>query len=70
MSYDITIMDEAGYPTVNVPLYDDEHWTLIQQAKQLDLPMWSRMSDYYEDADYSVEELTVFAAETAHLRSR
>jgi hypothetical protein len=69
MSLDIAILDEAGRPKAGVPLTVDEHWTITQQAEQLALPLWSRMSDYYADADYDEDEVSALADEIVRLRS-
>lgn len=67
MSLDITIMNESGTSKTVVSLTVDEHWALVQQAKQMVLPLWTRMSDYYADVDYDVGEVSALAAETTHL---
>ena len=64
MSLDITIIDDCGMPCDSVALTIDEHWLLIQQAQRLQLPQWSRMSDYYEDVDYTPEDVSILAQET------
>lgn len=45
------------------------HRVLVQQAKRMALPLWTRMADYYEDADYDVNEVSVLADETACLQN-
>ena len=69
MSLDISILDENGAPKGDVPLGVDEHWAILQEAKRLGLPLWNRMSEYYEDADYAREEVSPLADETALLRN-
>lgn len=68
MSLDITILDKAGGPKEGIPLTVDEHWAFASEAQRMHLELWSRMSDYYEDADYEVEEVGRLSQETEKLQ--
>lgn len=68
MGLDIAILDDQGNPKTFVSLTVDEHWAIVQQAEQMALPLWTRMSDYYADVDYDVDEVSALAAETVRLQ--
>lgn len=61
-------MDQAGSPQESVSLTVDEHWAFMQRARHMDLSLWNRMADYYEDADYEVEEVARLTQETERLQ--
>lgn len=67
MSLDIAIIDKSGKPKESISLTVNEHWVLVQQALQMALPLWTRMSDYYSDVDYCANEIPALAIETAIL---
>jgi hypothetical protein len=69
MSLDLSILGHDGNPGRSVPLNVDEHWALVQEADRLGLSLWKRMSDYYEDADYSQQEVLPLLEETIRLKS-
>lgn len=57
MSLDITILDDDDTPIRSVGLGVDLHHKLIELARNLDFKHLARLGDYYEDVDFSIEEL-------------
>ncbi|MFB3892160.1 MAG: hypothetical protein ACE15C_09075 [Phycisphaerae bacterium] len=69
MSLDIAILDAAGRIRESVSLGVDEHWGLVQLANKLDCPLWWRLSEYYEDAEFGGNEIPALLGEVVKLRS-
>jgi hypothetical protein len=67
MSLDIAILDEQGIPAEGVAVTSDSHFQLMQQAKALSLRQFSRMHDYYQDVDYTVQETLLLQQEAETL---
>jgi hypothetical protein len=57
MSYDFCIIGENGTPVKQVGFGVDEHHLLIEVARNANLAMLSRCSDYYADIDFFPEEI-------------
>lgn len=70
MSLDITILDDTGYPTVNVAVAPERHIELMEQARSLSLPLLSRMWDYYADVDYTPQEAVPLRSEADRLAAQ
>jgi hypothetical protein len=68
MSLDITLMDD-GFPDEYVPLSVDDHFAIINIAKSINLILWLRMENYYEGAEYGVQEVPLLIDETQKLKS-
>ncbi len=67
MSLDITILDSEGYPTEKVSVGVDDHHQLMQKAKEQSLLLLTRMSDYYQDAEYNLDEVLLLSKELKNL---
>jgi hypothetical protein len=63
MSLDIVVLDTDGRPERELQIGVNPHHRLMQVARELQLPLLERISDYYEDAEYRVEELVALEAE-------
>ena len=63
MSLDIAILNEEGTPYSEISVSPDNHLLLIKQAEMLKLDQLLRMSDYYEDVDYTVQETLLLQQE-------
>lgn len=69
MSLDIAILGADGRPQRKVSIGVDDHWRLIEAVAGSG-SLLERIQDYYEDADYSYEELDTLAHDAAQIRSR
>ncbi len=69
MSLDITILDSRGRQSESVAFSPDEHWQIFGQLEPSDYPLLSRLSDYYEDADWVVNELPLLRTELLRLKA-
>jgi hypothetical protein len=63
MSFDVVLLGADGRPEKTVPIGVDVHARLMDLASRQKLSLLQRMSDYYEDAKYSVAELQSLADE-------
>lgn len=71
MSLDVTVLDGRDQVVRSVGFGVDEHWEVVELARQRNLPLLGRLRDYYADAKISVEELSAFLEEVeAAIRSR
>lgn len=70
MSLDVTVLDDEDQVVRSVGFGVDEHWEVVEFARQRNLPLLGRLRDYYSDAQISVEELAAFLEEVeAAIRS-
>jgi hypothetical protein len=67
MSLDIVILGTDGRPERELPIGVNQHYRLMHVARELDLPLLERISDYYGDAEYKDEELLSLGAEIEKL---
>ena len=54
MAYDLLILDDSGFPLYVVSLDINTHHKVIDLAKNKELSLISKISDYYEDSIYSI----------------
>lgn len=64
MSLDVAITDENGIVVKAVAIGVDEHLRLMRQAQPCSLRLLSRMHDYYQDVDYTPDEVPLLLNET------
>lgn len=57
MALDLAILGKDGSPTAQVSISLVTHDWLITGAESLNLPLISRLSEYYEDTEFSHSEL-------------
>ena len=57
MAFDVAILDGQGYPVDQVSLSVDEHYAVMVFARRMSLPLLQNMSDYYEDVEYTPDEV-------------
>jgi hypothetical protein len=69
MSLDITILDARGRPSESVAFSPDEHWQIFGQLAPSDFPLLSRLADFYEDAEWLVDELPFLKDELLRLKA-
>jgi len=71
VALDFTILDGTGAPEQSVPIGVQAHHELLVAARDADLPLLLRVSDYYADADvrYEIAEVPQLAAELQKLES-
>lgn len=67
MSLDLALMNEDGRPVSQVRLAVAQHRRLIEASAELDLPLLQRMRDFYEDVEYSAQEMGPLAREVERL---
>lgn len=67
MPLDIVVLGTDGRPEREMQMGVDPHHRLMQATRDLDLPLLERISDYYGDAEYRVEELVALEAEVERL---
>ncbi len=66
---DLAIMDAAGYPKRSIPVAAYIHDDMIRLAEALSgYPLIARMSEYYEDAEYTLQEVNQLLSEVRRLR--
>ena len=63
MAFDLAILDNQGKPSRQVSIGVAEHFQLLALAKDQQLPLIQRMSDYYADVEFSSCELKGFSHE-------
>ncbi|MGL1890007.1 MAG: hypothetical protein OCD02_00200 [Spirochaetaceae bacterium] len=63
MSFDIAILDNEGKPEVQVGMNSNEHYDLIQKAKEIKLNIFLQLSEYYEDVNITPSEVQTFKDE-------
>ena len=69
MSLDITILDANDRPTKAVAFSPGEHWQIFGQLTASDYPLLSRLSDYYQDAEWKFGELPLLRTELLRLKT-
>ena len=57
MAYDVAVLNSQRRPVDQISFAVDEHFAIIKLAHRLSLPQLQRMSDYYEDAEYSSDDV-------------
>jgi hypothetical protein len=67
MSLDIVVLGTDGRPERELQIGVNQHYRLMQAARELELPLLERISDYYGDAEYKDEELLSLEAEIEKL---
>jgi len=70
MALDVVILDHKGAPEGQVSISVDVHWEIIKGAQAQGSPLLLRISDYYDDAHYSWEELGELQRDVAALTDR
>ena len=70
MALDVAILGENGEPERTVPIRVNEHVRLLAAVHGATLPLLSRLHDYYEDAEYELQELEELTVELDFLRAR
>lgn len=70
MSLDFVVLGQSGAPERTVSLGVDLHHELITAALVSELARFQDFSDYYEDADISVDDLPGLASQVRLLRSQ
>lgn len=63
MALDLAILGTHGQPEMEVAIGADVHVRLVELAARLNLPLLLRLNDYYEDADFTPQEVSVLRAE-------
>jgi len=63
MALDFIIENNKTYEREYLPLGTETHWEIYTIAKENKFPLISRISDYYSDYIFKVEELEDFLAE-------
>lgn len=63
MSYDLVMLDDSGKPSRCISLGVDAHYRLICLAKKKKLSLILRISDYYTDAIYQVNDINTLRRE-------
>jgi hypothetical protein len=58
MSLDLVVLGTDGRPARRVCLGVEQHTRLMRHAEQLRLELLLKLTNYYEDAVYSIDELT------------
>ena len=69
MALDVAILGENGESESAVPIRVDEHARLLGAVEASTSPLLSRLRDYYEDAEYELQELDDLVAELGSLRA-
>lgn len=69
MSLDITILDDDDTPMQSVAISAGLHHQLITLTRSLNFEQLIRINDYYEDTDFSVEELPNLLNEVEQLQA-
>ena len=67
MSLDVVVLDKDGRPEREVQIGVDLHSRLVAGALSLDLRTLGRISDYYEDVQFGIQELSALQAEIERL---
>lgn len=71
MSLEVIVLNDQDQVVRSVGFGVDEHWQVVEFARQRNLPLLGRLRDYYSDAEIPVEELAAFLEEVeAAIRSR
>jgi len=69
MSLDVTVLNHRDRVSRAIGLGLDEHCELMRFAKDRDLPLLSRLHDYYSDAEIAAEEVPDFLEEVETVAS-
>jgi hypothetical protein len=69
MALDVTILAANGEPESTVPVHVNAHARLIGIADDATFPLVSRLRNYYQDAEYEVQELQDLKAELSSIRA-
>jgi hypothetical protein len=70
MPLTICTLGGDGTPDDELDIGPDAHVLLQAEADRLELPLLSRMDDYYEDAEYSPDDLGPLIDEAEVMRQR
>lgn len=63
MSLDIAILTDEGAQGESVPLGTETHYALMQIVSGTQCKLLPRMNDYYADADFDSDEITLLLKE-------
>lgn len=69
MALDFVILGDDGSPAASISIDEATHWELTLLAREIGCVLFSRFSDYYEDAAISADELDSFMLEIDRLRT-
>ena len=69
MALDFAVLSNAGYPERSVPCNVEVHHALLTEASTRDLPLFARLSDYYQDVEFFPQSLPALVEEIRTLRA-
>jgi len=68
MALDIAVLGENGEPERTVSVGANDHARLLSLVNDAELPLLSRLTEYYEDAEYAAGELDALMGELDYLK--
>jgi hypothetical protein len=69
MGLDFVIEDDAERSTAKLTLSADSHWELVELSRELNLRLFVRFHDYYENGRIGEGEIPEFIAELKRLKA-
>ena len=68
MALDFAVLGDNGSPERTVPCKAEVHHAVLKAASEHNLPLFQRLGDYYQDAEFSPPSLPTLVEEIRVLR--